>query len=742
MRRGGVGRWSLVTGRWLLVVGILLLTVSCSTTKFVPDGEYLLDRVKVVSDSKEVHRNQVKDFVKLSTNSRLFSLFKIPLQTYSLAGRDSTKWRNRMFQRLGEAPVIYDKEMIAATREDLDLALQNMGYLHGYTTVDEKVRSKKISVRYTLHPGEAFFIHNIKYDIKDATIRDIINSEDEQQKLIHEGVKFNVDLLDAERKRITNRLLNMGYYRFNKEFITYIADTIAGSRLIDVTMVLDLYQANIRMDETAHPRYVVGNITYSSAQDRMHLRQSVLSENTQLAEGEYYRENDLRSTYNNFGRLQAVKYTNISITERTDSLLDCNIEISTGKPSTISFQPEGTNTAGDLGAAVKVGYENRNLFRGSELFSIEGRLAYEHIKNLEGYSGHHYWEYGLEAKLSFPRFIVPFLSSKTKRLFITTSDLSVSYNRQDRPEFHRRVFSGGWRYRWSKPEGSTKYRLDVINLNFVSMPWISDTFRKEYLEDETSKNAILKYNYQDLFIMNLGFGLTYNDGDDALKVNIETAGNLLRAASSLLSFSKNDDGQYKFINIAYAQYVKGDVDYTHNFTIDKNNSLVLHGALGVAYPYGNSNILPFEKRYFSGGANSVRGWSVRSLGPGSYTGADGKINFINQTGDMKLDLNAELRTYLFWKFNGAVFIDAGNIWTLREYKDQPGGQFKINKFLSQLAASYGVGIRLNFDYFILRFDMAMKAVNPVYETRKEHFPIVHPDMSRDFTFHFAVGMPF
>ena len=137
----------------------------------------------------------------------------------------------------------------------------------------------------------------------------------------------------------------------------------------------------------------------------------------------------------------------------------------------------------------------------------------------------------------------------------------------------------------------------------------------------------------------------------------------------------------------------------HLFTVCL--ALVLHGALGIAYPYGNSNILPFEKRYFSGGANSVRGWSVRSLGPGGYQGADGRINFINQTGDMRLDLNAEWRTYLFWKFNGALFIDAGNIWTLREYKDQPGGQFKFSTFLSQIAASYGLGLRLNFDYFIL-----------------------------------------
>ena len=176
--------------------------------------------------------------------------------------------------------------------------------------------------------------------------------------------------------------------------------------------------------------------------------------------------------------------------------------------------------------------------------------------------------------------------------------------------------------------------------------------------------------------------------------------------------------------------------------LDANNDLVFHVALGVAYPYGNSTILPFEKRYFSGGANSVRGWSVRGLGPGKYRGVDGAIDFINQAGDVKLDLNLEYRTFLFWKLHGALFVDAGNIWTLRSYEEQPDGQFDFRTFYEQLAVSYGLGVRLNFDYFILRFDMGMKAINPAYESSREHYAFAHPKFSRDFAFHFAVGLPF
>jgi outer membrane protein assembly factor BamA len=211
--------------------------------------------------------------------------------------------------------------------------------------------------------------------------------------------------------------------------------------------------------------------------------------------------------------------------------------------------------------------------------------------------------------------------------------------------------------------------------------------------------------------------------------------------SKLFDARTNDQGQYKIFNIAYAQYIKGDFDFTRRLQLDFSNQLVFHFGLGIAYPYGNSTLLPFEKRYFSGGANSLRGWAVRGIGPGRYKGTDGRIDFINQTGDVKLDLNVEYRTHLFWKLDGALFVDAGNIWTLRDYPDQPGGQLTLKDFPDQIAANYGLGFRFNFDYFIVRFDLGMKAVNPAYD-EEQHFPIVHPRISRDFAFHFAVGMPF
>ena len=660
-----------------------------------------------------------------------------------MAGKDSTKWINRTLKEIGEKPMIYDTLQSELSVHDLTNAMRNIGYMNATVGVETKTNGKKIDVKYTLHPGEPYLIGNIRYKIDDNNIEEILYLNQAQSKL-QSGMIFNVDKLDEERKRVTTILQNKGYYLFHKDFIDFVADSLKGNKTIDLTMHVAKYKHNADTPFINHPVFTIGNIKYESPEGgKISIRKKVLEENTRIESGSLFSSEDLRRTYSELGALPAIRYTGIQFDRRalTDTL-DCTIKIGTSKPNTIQFQPEGTNTAGNLGAAASLTYQNRNLFRGSELFTVEMRAAFEAITGLEGYQNEDYEEYDVVAKLTFPRFMIPFLSKDFKRKIRATSELSVSYDLQNRPEFHRRVFSTAWRYKWSDKHTATNYKFDLLDINYVYMPWISETFKKNYLDNASNRNAILRYNYEDLFILKTGFGYTHTTNDHSIKINIETAGNLLDLIAHAVDLKKDKNGHRTLFNIAFAQYAKADVDYTKKFNIDADNTFLLHAGLGVAFPYGNAYILPFEKRYFSGGANSVRGWSVRGLGPGRYCGNDGAIDFINQTGDMKLDLNAEYRTNLFWKLGAAVFIDAGNIWTLRNYSEQPGGQFKLNEFYKQIAVAYGVGFRLNFDFFILRFDMGMKAINPAYKTTREHFPILHHDMGRDFAFHFAVGMPF
>ncbi len=702
---------------------ILLLTTACSTGKYVQEGEYILDKVAVVSDQSDYNAAPLSQYVRQKEKPKLFSLFRNP------------------FSR---KPVIYDTLQARLSCQDLMTAMQNEGYMNADVSLYTKTKEKKLMVTYLLHPGQPFLIGKVNYDIQDEGIQQLLHLDQIDNQQIKPGMRFTVETLDNERKRIAGLLSDNGYFRFNKDFIHFTADTVMGRKDIALTLQLRKYKSNSNSPEVDHTRYLIRDVLFqSNDSDRIHLRKQVLLNATAIKAGRPYDASALQRTYNNFARLQAVKYTNIKFAEVPDTnLLDCHIQISTNKPSTISFQPEGTNTAGDLGAAASITYTNRNLFHGSEQLSIEFRGAYEAITGLEGYQDQNYTEFSVETKLVFPRFLAPFLSKSFRRRQTASSEWAVSWNFQNRPEFHRRVFSSAWRYRWSEPKHHLNYRFDLLDLNYVYMPWISSTFKRDYLDNAENRNAILRYNYEDIFIMKAGFTVSYTDGVDAVRANFESAGNLLNGVSKGFGFKTNSQGQHTLFNIAYAQYVKLDFDYTHLFQFDKRNALALHAGLGVAYPYGNSTVLPFEKRYFSGGANSVRGWSVRELGPGKFKGTDGRIDFINQTGDVKLDLNAEYRSSLFWKLQGALFIDAGNIWTLRNYAEQPGGQFKFTEFYKQIAASYGMGLRLNFDYFILRFDMGMKAINPAYESEKEHWSIFHPKLSRDFDFHFAVGLPF
>lgn len=729
--------------RLLMIVVVVLTMTGCNGTKFVEDGDYLLTSVNIACDNPKIDVSSLEPYVRQRPNSKWLSVIKAPLGIYSMAGRDSAKWVNRALKSWGQAPVVYDSLLAKKTAQDLTSAMQNKGFLDAVVNPVFQTEGKRARVRYEVEAREPYIVKSVKYDIKDLTIDSILRSNDQLLR-VRPGQMFSVNELNNERKRITDFLTDNGYFQFNKDFIHFDIDSSQVNHTIDMTMQINQYRRNNYQELSDHPLYTVKNVYFEGNETPdFKLRRKVMEQNCFIEEGAPYNSSALHKTYNRFSRLQAIRYTNIHYDEdQENKTLDCHIQVSPQKTHSIQFQPEGTNTAGDLGAAASLVYQNRNLFHGSELLNISARGAFERIRGLEGYQSNSYQEYGVEASLNFPRYLLPGLSKSFHHKSSATSELLVSYNWQNRPEFHRRVFTAAWRYKWSNPQAHSQYKVDVLDVNFISMPWISETFKHDYLDSVSNRNAILRYNYEDLLIMKIGVGYTWNHKGNALRLNLETAGNLLSALSRPLGFSKNSEGQYKAVGIAFAQYVKADVDYSKLLRFDERNALALHARLGVAYPYGNSSILPFEKRYFSGGSNSVRGWSVRELGPGSYTGKDGRIDFINQTGDIKIDLSMEMRSALFWKFQGAVFIDAGNIWTLRDYKDQPGGKFKIATFWQQMAVAYGVGLRLNFDYFLIRLDMGMKAINPVYNSGREHYPIIHPKFSRDRAFHFAVGLPF
>ena len=419
--------------------------------------------------------------------------------------------------------------------------------------------------------------------------------------------------------------------------------------------------------------------------------------------------------------------------------MGCNIVVTPSKIHSVSLDVEGTNSNGDLGMGMGVSYQNKNIFKGAEAFRIGVHGSYEAIGKLGDIKNSA--ELGGSMSINLPIFLVPFTSNDFKRKMGGTTEFSMSYNFQQRPEYKRNIANAGMKYAWRYR--GTRFTFDVIDINYIYLPWMTTAFKEQYLKPSSS----VRYSYEDHFIMRMGLGISYSNRRNSvasnfytLRGNISTAGNILYGISSAIGQSKNADNQYEIFNIAYSQYVKGDFDYTYNHYFNKRNRLVFHSGIGIAYPYGNATILPFEERYFSGGANSVRGWSVRTLGPGRYVNT-GAIDYMNQSGDIRLDLNLEARFKLFWMFEGAAFIDAGNIWTIKDYEEQEGGYFQLNEFYKQIACSYGIGLRADFDFFVIRFDMGVKLFEPSGATSNDRWR-TELSWKNDVAFHFAVGYPF
>jgi len=761
---------------------LVLLLAACAPTRFLSEDDYLLDNVHIHASNSEIPKEQLSGYIRQHPNARWFSLFKVPLGFYCLSGTDSTKRINRFIQRIGEAPVVYDSLQASRTRDDIQAAVRNLGFLDATVELNERVRKQHVSLNYYIHSGPRYYVHSMHRKIDDPVVDSLVIGRWDASLLTDSVFPFDVNLLDQERTRITNQLQDAGFHRFTKYFVRFNADTTRNTHAVDLTLRIPAYRPTLHDSVQPHPRFRLGRITYLYDVDQRGLRQNpaefdsmffrdrefywrksmplrpqFVMAKTDLRLNEYVRESDVQSTYANLSSLSALLGANVSLEQMPEDSTQMRAYVSmlTAKPHRVTTEIEGTNSAGDFGAAVSLSYQNRNLFRRSTTLGLTLRGAFEAIKGLEGYTDQNYVEYSVEADLNFSEFIFPVLFRKYRRSIKAQSIASLMYDSQDRPEFHRRVLTAAWRYRWSQLNMKRQHRVDLIDLNYVFMPWISETFKREYLTDNGSRNAVLRYNYENLFIMRLGYSFLYSShpaqaqstaygqNSYSVRVAVESSGNLLYGLSQLLNTQySNELGAYTLFNIAYAEYAKLDFDFSKSFRFDRRNSLAMHIAVGAAFPYGNSRILPYEKRYFAGGANSVRGWSIRGLGPGSFSGSDGRVDFIRQTGDLKLDLSTEWRTHLFWKLDGSLFIDAGNIWTFREYDEQPGGQFRLDSFWKQIAAAYGMGFRLNFGYFILRLDGAMKAVNPAVSSGPGHLPLLHPRFGRDFQLHFAVGLPF
>lgn len=767
------------------VVVLSVLLAGCSSTRHVPRGKYLLDKIHlIINDSTgTIKKNDMQLYLRQQPNHKMLWSMKMQLGVYNMSGHDTTKWYNRWIRKIGEPPVIYDSALTAAGVEQLRKAMVNKGFLYAQVQADtiRNDRKRKMTVDYKLNPGKPFIINSINYEFADSALHNIVMA-DSAHFTIRPGDYLDRTRLENQREVITSYLRNRGYYGFGKEFITFNADTTEGSSLADLSMMINRPDMLPNRTDSVHSRSIIRSITYIADYnpitmddlskvkaadtvryrdltilygEKRYLSPKVLDENCFLRAGTPFSEQDVNRTFRALSRLTILKFINIRFESvgriGNDEALDAYILLTKGKRQTLSAELEGTNSEGDLGVAASLTYSHRNIGRGSETLTAKVRGAYESLSgNLDGLLHDRYMEYSMDLGVNFPKFKAPFLKDSFKRKVQASTEFNVSMNYQERPEYTRIIGTAGWSYKWTERFSRNRHTFTPIDINYVYLPESTNDFINQIAPD----NPLLRYSYEDHFIMRMGYSFYHTNKRRehlwtrglqknvyTVRVNTEIAGNLLFLINTLFTHRHNfRTDPYKVFGIRYSQYFKLDGDYAFTHAFDHRNSLAFHAGFGIGVPYGNSYALPFEKRFYGGGANGVRGWDVRTLGPGSYNGTNSVTDFINQCGDIRLDVSAEYRTKLFWVLELGLFVDAGNIWTIRDYPTQPGGEFRFNTFYKQIAAAYGVGLRFDFNYFLLRFDLGMKAHNPA--AGQEPWPLIHPRWHRDSSFHFSIGYPF
>lgn len=743
--------------RMLLAFVMLLLLTGCNTLKFVPEDQYLLDNTKIeVTDTKEVKPSELKPYLRQTQNSKTLGFWKLQLHIYNTAPLDTTtkskKRLARNARKMGEAPEIFDAGLASQSMTQLTKALQNRGFFNATVDTSMAFKGRKLTLTYHVHANEPYYLRNAAYYLPQGALRQY--AMDKEKSLLKEGMYFNSDVLNQERARLEREMRRSGYYYFERSLLQYTADSTIGDHQVDVEMKMQDYYEDLpdTLQQRIFARQMIRDVYFhldydpnysrqmtsiqSSEKDNYHftwvnkklLRDRTLIHTCEIKPGDWYDIKKVEDTYANFNSLGVVKYVDISFKEYEPGLLDCHIVISRRKLNTFTAEVEGTYSAGDWGVAAGVGYVNKNIFRGAEELSLKVRGGYEWRQN-----GGRAIEARAQAGLKFPNRL----------------KINLAFNYQQRPdEFTRTIVNASLGWSIKRPNSPWTHQFSFVDLSLVYLPYISDEFRSVFLQPTN----ILKYSYEDHLILGLSYSLAYTSFREKqplrsfgnFRARVEVAGNVMDGIARLAGVQPGEDGMRQVLGICYSQYFKADFDFAYHQIFNEKHRLVFHGAIGCAIPYGNSKTIPFEKRYFAGGGNSVRGWTMRGLGPGSYKGLTKKIDYNNRAGDLKLDLNVEYR-WKVWNFiELAAFTDAGNIWTIDDYDNQPGGGIKKD-FYKQIAWSYGVGLRLDFTVFVFRIDYGIRLYDPEYlsyDAPKAWRTAPNGLGWNDMSFHFAIGYPF
>ena len=772
----------------------VLFLVSCSMTKNIPEGDQLFTGLKAITyDDSVKHEDfaqtqeEVEAALATAPNGAIFgsSYYRLPfswrVSVWNKYHDKDSKFAKWMTKNLGKQPVLMswvNPELRAQVAQGV---LRNNGYFNGQVGYDiiQRKNPKTAKIAYDVHPGRLYRLDSIGYFDFPADADTLIRATLDEAT-IHKGDPFVVSRLDAERQRISTLLRNNGFYYYQPSYASYLADTF----VVDGKAQLQLRMANDIPVEATHKWYI-GRVNINMKKTMMEqptdsirgrfftvrfsgkkppIRTRVLMADMKLRPRQLFSYDNYQQSVAKINAMGLFSMTDFTFTPRDTTAacdtLDLTLNCVFDKPWDHYIEGNfNVRTIGRMGPELRMGVTRRNAFRGGELIDINIHGSYEW--STHGGSTMNNYEYGADASIEFPRIIAPFFGGnrvrrdkqgniiRRRRFYTTPTTLAkASTDVIYRPSYYKmHVVSGEWTYRWKTSAQST-HEFSPLTVKYQFMNSKTDAFDTIML-----KNPYLLASMEDYFTPEMRYTYTYTSPSGLLhpirwETTLAESGNLVSLAYLVKGDSWNEKDKKLFKN-PYSQFLKIETDFTKTWTLDSKSSLVAHLNVGYIHPYGNSNWVPMTEMFYAGGANSIRAFSVRGVGPGAFPNLDNTTyGYIFQNGNAKFVTNLEYRRQLFGNLYGAVFLDAGNVW----YTDATfggdesfdkifeRGRLRLSNFLNELALGTGAGIRYDLGFLVLRLDWGL-ALHVPYDTEKSGYFNID-GFKGNHTLHFAIGYPF
>lgn len=766
---------------------VLLLSFSaCNVAKRLPEGNSLLVKNKIVLTSKlpKADRDKIKtdlaNIVTQKPNKRFLGFLPFRMWMYQSVSKTKklTKFKQWVIDKVGEQPAVFDTTYIDRSGRMMSNYLNNYGYFYAAVEDSAVTKRKRTTVTYTVHTGDVWKIGKVTFPNANSATDSLINKT-KDKTLLKSNARFEISTLKAERERMETVLRNNGFFFFNREYITFDLDTAVPGKKVDIKLTI-----NQPSDTSFHERYHINNVSiytdaitdifkdtltrkkivyndYDIISRQSNLRENILIDAISIKKHDLYsREKETRSV-NRLSLLGIYKFISIDFERTKDSSnkLDAIVRLTPAKKQAISASLETNVTnEGLFGMAGTLSYKNKNLSKRADQFLIDVssgvQLKFSKTEKVQLIT--------TTASASFTYYInrfVPFKIGTFSKFTTPKTRLNINYNYEYRNDFDtlRKViflyqlhnFSFSYGYEWNINRFK-RHQFNPLSISFYLIPKRGTEFTQRL-----DNNPILKSSFEEQIIIGPNYTYTYSnqrtDKDRRymfFRSNVDMAGSVLYAGFKLANLKSENVNTYFIFNRPFAQYFKVEGDFRNYFRIREHGMFAIRAFAGIGAAFGNSLAMPFVKQFFVGGPNSLRGFLIREVGPGAYadasynqeTGEKTNVGFFNQSGDMKLELNAEFRFDIYKWFKGALFVDAGNVWMLRK-DTRELANFDFKRSFKEFAVDAGAGVRLDFNFFVIRFDYGFPLRDP-RRTEAHRWQFKNGQAFKTGQFQLAIGYPF